>query len=649
MERSRYGEQFLHNKNSELHTSEPVEFEKKQKDKKLWTHTSSKPADKIADWLQVIEKTHLGHRKGYRFDTELKGIEDERVIERIKSYYHKEYVIKSTDIPYSVFLLEQRLVEQLGHGKVEITEEFQQEKIKQIIADQKHSLDRWVDYLSSPDADYPMWAKYWAFTSMVKMGKLEKYEVEEDQNGVMQKVEKARFAKRDKTTVAPFPTMNPNALAKTFSAIEDKASDNSLQKQNRKPLANHSTKLNSEEFKKLLNTENFSKLYTQFLIELPGYSTEGLQETRGEWKVYKKGSQPDELVKSLDGYPLEWCTANKDTAKGHLRAGDFYVYYSIDQDGEANIPRVAIRMQEDKIAEVRGIAPDQNMDPYISDVVTQKMSEFPDGESYKKKSSDMKRVTELEQKTKSGQELDKNDLVFLYEIDSSIEGFGYHKDPRIAELLENRDKNADTCIVFECSPEQIAHSITEFKDDTVAYIGEWSPQVLQNIPEGTKYLYESFPEKKIFKKTIELSTKTAEQYEQELEKAGNKIDRTYALSMLKKIKALPQSEQVDLVQFTVEQLGFSSGATLEEIYMKAKEFNLDLCPPQVGPELRLAYIDQPNGEYLRIAMEPILDSSGGPRLFDVNRYGSGPWLDSYDGSSGLRWHAAYRFVFRIRK
>ncbi len=636
----RFGEQFLHNKNPELHTSEPVEHAKKEKDKDFYSHASHKPADKIADWLKVIEKTHLGHRKGYMFDTELKGIEDERVIERIKNYYHKLHVIKSTNVPYSTFLLEQRLAEQLGHGKVEITEEFQQEKIKQIISDQKHSLDRWVDYLSSPDADYPMWAKYWAFTSMVKMGKLEKYEVKG--------VEKARFAKRDKTTVAPFPPMNPNALAKTFSAIENKALDNSLPKQDRKRLYNDSTKLDDVEFAQLLSTENFSKLYTQFLIELPEYSTEGLQEVRGEWKKYSQGSQPDELVNSLEGYPLEWCTANKDTARTQLQAGDFYVYYSINQDGEANIPRVAIRMQENQIAEVRGIAPDQNMDPFISDVVQNKMSEFPDGESYKKKSSDMKRLTELEKKNRSGEELDKIDLRFLYEMDSSIEGFGYHKDPRIAELLESRDKNADACIVFDCTPDQVAHSVNELDDDTVAYIGEWSPEVLKNIPNTVKYLYESFPEKKIFKKTIVLSTKTPEQYQQELIAQGNKIG-SFALSMLKKINALPQSEKVDLVQFNVKQLGFPSGATLEQIFDKAKRLNLDLCPPQVGPELRLSYADQTYGEYLRIAMEPINDSDGYPSLFDVHRNDIEPWLGSSSGRLGNHWGADGKFVFHVRK
>jgi len=92
---------------------------------------------------------------------------------------------------------------------------------------------------------------------------------------------------------------------------------------------------------------------------MPEYSTEKLQETRGKWIKYEKNSDAHELVKTLEGYPLEWCTADYDTARGQLQGGDFYVYYSINESGEAIIPRLAIRMHDDQIAEdPRGIAPD---------------------------------------------------------------------------------------------------------------------------------------------------------------------------------------------------------------------------------------------------------------------------------------------------
>ncbi len=445
------GFKFLHQKNSKLHMSENVLHEQERL-KRQGEETSQKPAPKIEDWLNLLERTHTGHN------------DDPRVLERIKASYHKQYCLKAeydesgniiaSDVPESAFLLEQRIARNQGHGEVEITDEFKQEKTKQIISDQEHSLDKWVDYLTSSDANYPMWTKYWAFTSMVGMGKFEKSENEDGR-------EVATFKKRDASTTSPFPPLNARALAMSIGVIEAKAKENAKQKNERLPIENVSTKLNPDEFKDLVNLENFSKLYTQFLIELPEYSTEGLKETRGEWVRYEKGSEPDTLVSSLDGHPLEWCTANIETARTQLQGGDFHVYYSLDSDGTPNIPRVAIRMEEDKIAEVRGIAVDQNLDPYISDVVKNKMTEFPDGEQYSKKSADMKRVTEIEDRSQQNQELTKEDLRFLYQIDEKIEGFGYEEDPRIEEILSTRNIKSDLAFTLGYEETEISTTIDE--------------------------------------------------------------------------------------------------------------------------------------------------------------------------------------------
>ncbi len=131
------------------------------------------------------------------------------------------------------------------------------------------------------------------------------------------------------------------------------------------------------------------------------------------------------------------------------------VVYSINENGEAVIPRVAIRMESNNIAEVRGIAAGQNMDPYIGDVVKEKMTEFPDGAKYEKKSVDMKLLTEIEEKNNRQEELSKEDLKFLYEVDSKIEGFGLQKDPRIEEIIEKRDFKSDLSLVTGFSKEEI--------------------------------------------------------------------------------------------------------------------------------------------------------------------------------------------------
>ena len=104
-------------------------------------------------------------------------------------------------------------------------------KQEEIINAQAESLDKWVDYLTSPDAQYPMWAKYWAFTQIVNMGKFEKAEDEEGN-------ETARFAKREKNTVAPFPPLNPRALGMVVSAMEERIAQQQKAKDERSPVLN---------------------------------------------------------------------------------------------------------------------------------------------------------------------------------------------------------------------------------------------------------------------------------------------------------------------------------------------------------------------------------------------------------------------------
>ncbi len=454
-----FGEKFIHQKDTKLHTSAPIEHElerrkklkEKNKEKTKDLNISSKPANKISNWLEVLEKTHAAHQ------------DDPRVLERIKNYYHKEYVIKPQDIPESVFILEQTIARNQGHGRIRITDEFKDQKTKEIISNQQRSLDKWLDYFSSPDASYPIWAKYWAFKSMLSMGKLEK--IEDKKTGK----ETVHFKKRTKNTAASFPVLNPRALAMTISTISAKVEKNNKEKKERISPDNLSAKLSKQEFEALVNTENFSKIYAQFLVEMPEYSSEGLQETRGEWESYKKGSAPDKLVASLDGHPLEWCTANIDTARTQLQCGDFHVYYSIDEQGEATIPRVAIRMAQDNIAEVRGIGAGQHLDPYIHDVVKEKMNEFPDGEYYQKQAEDMKRLTEIEERHKLKQMLSKDDLRFLYEFDSEIEGFGTYKDPRIQEIINNRNKKQDIACIMDLKEEEVSLTYNEVLSGGIIY------------------------------------------------------------------------------------------------------------------------------------------------------------------------------------
>ena len=73
------GTQFLHKRDSKLHATGPVEHEKERK-KIRGEKVSQKPVEKIFGWLEVIEKTHMGHR------------DDPRVLARIKNFNYLGFV-----------------------------------------------------------------------------------------------------------------------------------------------------------------------------------------------------------------------------------------------------------------------------------------------------------------------------------------------------------------------------------------------------------------------------------------------------------------------------------------------------------------------------------------------------------------------------
>jgi hypothetical protein len=156
---------------------------------------------------------------------------------------------------------------------------------------------------------------------------------------------------------------------------------------------------------------------------------------------------------------------------------------------------------------------------------------------------------------------------------------------------------------------------------------------------------------KVFK-TIKLGTglKTADDFRKAIKENKMRIS-DWASDILGKpaFTVAAEETELDLVVVSVAELGFKNGATREQIYARAKELGLDLCPAEVGPQLCLQDKDQINREWWVVAMEPITDSDGSLELFRVRRDGSGLWLRSCYASPGYVWDADDRFVFSRRK
>jgi len=146
-------------------------------------------------------------------------------------------------------------------------------------------------------------------------------------------------------------------------------------------------------------------------------------------------------------------------------------------------------------------------------------------------------------------------------------------------------------------------------------------------------------------KIIEIGTyKDVKSLRKALEESGVQIGN-WASDILNKTKLSKSKQSLDLVVRSVKELGFPNGAKLEDIYKAAKNQGLDLCPDEVGPQLRLQYSNQPNGEWLVIAMEPIKNSMGDLDLFFVRCHRGARWLDAQFSEPDDFWYAGNRFVF----
>jgi hypothetical protein len=88
-------------------------------------------------------------------------------------------------------------------------------------------------------------------------------------------------------------------------------------------------------------------------------------------------------------------------------------------------------------------------------------------------------------------------------------------------------------------------------------------------------------------------------------------------------------------------------ASLAEVYQRARQVGLELCPVEVGPQLRLDYRNQPLGETLDITMEPVATYAGEPTILTLANWGTGLLLIGRDGRPESMVFRKSRFVFAL--
>ena len=630
-----------------LHKSSEVEKAAERTKQRTGEKVPQNPDARIQNYLDRMERLALDPEK----KQERKMFGDEprpRALSLLREMVMNKYVRPHKEkMAEGAARVEERAAREMG-----IETRYGEQELEQrgeiAVEDLEKSLDNWIAYLSDANEPYPVWFRYYAFRNVLDLGDYDK--------------DKGEFTKRSQGSTRLFPDIDRGALAYVEQIIEAAKDPTMLERLRRAQEATGTprdqllTKEKAGEFAKL----SFAKQYVEGIKAAGEITPEMREETRGRWVKYGKGTEPTALWASLQNKGTAWCTKGFATAETQLKGGDFYVYYTLDRQGKPTIPRIAIRMQEEAIGEVRGVADNnQNLEGNMAAIAEEKMKDLPGAERYKKASADMKTLTTIEKKIlrlrggQAGEGLTKEDLIFLYEINAPIEGFGYQRDPRIAELRGQRNPEEDMPIVFECEKNQIAHSIKEIKENTRAYVGPLVPGIFDKIQEhDIEHVYTSFPEGKIRKETIEIGGKDVKTLIKEMEEKKINIS-DYAMDMLKSkdFTVLKESESEIFIRLKVGDLGLPKGKypTTDEIYKRIEELGLELCPPETGPQYRPQHTNQPMGEWFRIGMKQIADRVGRPGVFGLERDVRGLWLRVYWTEPSFEWSPGIEFVFRLRK
>ena len=355
-------------------------------------------------------------------------------------------VMDFEDIPDSYWKQQEQILRDNGQGR-ELSRSEKEILADDLIEKQRESITSWTNYLDDKNCPYPLWFKVYAFDGISKMS-----------NAL--NLDDANYDRRDHTTALSFPKLNAEILAKVYRQInnfygvdkEDWLKKNS----------------DDEKLVSLVKSANFPKLYAKKLLDTKVIlkTPERAEDVHGDWFEYKLGDE-EEIADLAEG--TRWCVVDPNVAHNYLTYGQFinpgednnYDDDDWEDDDQTEYPEAkfiifrledpnspgvyasngsaSIRLDPDgMVAEVSGLGEGQAIEDALVPTVKKKTLSLPGGEKYLQKFDDKQTLIRLDKKMKKGQDLTKEELSFLYELDRPIATLDTYnrRDPRIPELKE---------------------------------------------------------------------------------------------------------------------------------------------------------------------------------------------------------------------
>ena len=346
-------------------------------------------------------------------------------------------VMDYEDIPDAYWKQQEQILRDNGQGR-KLSEYEKKILADDLIDKQRQSITSWANYLGDKNCPYPLWFKVYAFDGISKMS-----------NAL--NLDDADYSRRDNTTALSFPKLNAEILAKVYRQINDFYG---VDKENW--LAQHS---DDEKLVSLVKSANFPKLYAKELVDTKVIlkTPERTEDVHGDWFEYKLGDE-EEIASLAEG--THWCVVDPNVAHNYLVYGEYGHSRSTGADEESNSkakfiifrledpnsPGVfasngsaSIRLDPDGIvAEISGLNDGQAVEDALVPIVKEKALSLPGGEKYLQKFDDKQALIRLDKKMEKGEDLTKEELSFLYELDRPIATLDTYneEDPRIPELKE---------------------------------------------------------------------------------------------------------------------------------------------------------------------------------------------------------------------
>ena len=346
-------------------------------------------------------------------------------------------VMDYEDIPEAYWKQQEQILRDNGQGR-KLNEYEKKILAEDLIDKQRQSITSWANYLGDKNCPYPLWFKVYAFDGISKMSNT-------------LNLDEADYNRRDNTTALSFPKLNAEILAKVYRQINDFYG---VDKENW--LSKHS---DDEKLVSLVKTANFPKLYAKELVDTKVIlkTPERTEDVHGDWFEYKLGDE-EEIASLAEG--TRWCVVDPNVAHNYLVYGEYGHSKSTGADEESNSkakfiifrledpnsPGVfasngsaSIRLDPDGIVdEISGLNDGQAVEDALIPIVKEKALSLPGGEKYLQKFDDKQALIKLDNKMKEGEDLTKEELSFLYELDRPIATLDTYniEDPRIPELKE---------------------------------------------------------------------------------------------------------------------------------------------------------------------------------------------------------------------